>query len=287
MKMPAQCQIQEYNQTAAALAILNEKYSGQQYETSTATGMSEAKKARAEIKGYRVALEKLRVELKAPALERSRLIDAEAKRIAMELVALEAPIDAQIKAEETRIEEEIRVKAKAETDRLAAIAAKINDIRVRYLQATKNQTAEVISSVLDEAQALELSESEYQEFLNDAQTALRETIADLSAELIARTMYEDDQKQIKAEREELARLRAQVLAEQAEQAEQSRLEVKPNEEDSTRRTVNALGQVVDYVNADPIADIKAMLNASPGVAKALDQAYQRGYEAGITFRQAA
>lgn len=32
-------------------------------------GMSTAKEARAEVRGYRVALEKLRVELKAPALE--------------------------------------------------------------------------------------------------------------------------------------------------------------------------------------------------------------------------
>jgi hypothetical protein len=37
----------EYTQTAAALALLNEKYCGQLFEVTTTKGMEEAKKARA------------------------------------------------------------------------------------------------------------------------------------------------------------------------------------------------------------------------------------------------
>lgn len=84
-------QIAEYNQTAAALAELRTRYV-RPYDVSTTAGMTEAKAARAEIRGYRVALEKTRVEIKAPALERTRLIDAEAKRITAELLAIEEPI---------------------------------------------------------------------------------------------------------------------------------------------------------------------------------------------------
>ncbi len=45
--MTEQYQISEYTQTAAALALLNEKYCGQLFEVTTTKGMEEAKKARA------------------------------------------------------------------------------------------------------------------------------------------------------------------------------------------------------------------------------------------------
>jgi hypothetical protein len=53
--------------------------------------MQDAIKARAELRTYRVELEKKRVEIKAPVLDRGRLIDAEAHRITVELLALEEP----------------------------------------------------------------------------------------------------------------------------------------------------------------------------------------------------
>ena len=67
--------IQEYSQTDAALAVLGGKYAGVTYAVETTAGMRDAVAARAEVRGYRVALEKRRVEIKAPALERCRLID--------------------------------------------------------------------------------------------------------------------------------------------------------------------------------------------------------------------
>ena len=93
-------QIIEYKPTAAALAELEVKYRGIVFDVATAKGLTEAKAARAEIRGYRVDLEKMRKELKADVLEKGRLIDGEAKRITAELEALEEPIDGQIKAKE-------------------------------------------------------------------------------------------------------------------------------------------------------------------------------------------
>lgn len=98
--------IAEYSETAAALADLRQKYEKVVFQVATKDGMQVAVKARAELRGYRVALEKKRVEIKAPALERTRLIDAEAKRITAELSALEDPIDSLIKQEEGRKERE-------------------------------------------------------------------------------------------------------------------------------------------------------------------------------------
>lgn len=351
--MTEQYQIQEYTQTAAAIALLKEKYSGQLYAVTTTKGMEEAKKARAEVKGYRVALEKLRVEIKAPALERTRLIDAEAKRITAELLAIEEPIDQQIKEEERRKEEEKAAKARAEVNRLATLAAKISDIR-NQVSLVANQTSTVIQAELDKVLALELSEEEFQEFLPEAIEALEETQKDLKAALNARLLYEAEQARIKAEqeaeqirinaeREELARLREIESIRQAEQArieaearkveamrlqaereaqeaelkaqreeleqkekeirqqqalEAARLQAEREEQQRQRAELEAQQRAIDAAlvakvtsrtkeGNDPLEDIKKALNANAEMAKALDEAYQRGYQAGLNSAQQA
>ena len=360
-------QITEYNETAAAIAVLREKYCTV-FDVQTTKGMDEAKKARAEVKGYRVALEKLRVELKAPALERTRLIDAEAKRITAELLAIEEPIDQVIKEEEKRKEEEKAAKANAEITRIAEIAAKISIIR-NQVGAVANQPAAIISAELENAQALELSEAEFQEFLPDAQEALEETRKDLQATLNARLLYEAEQARlkaeqeaeaarIKAEREELARLREIEAARKVEEArieaearkiEAARLqqererqaaelkaqrdamevELKAQREEQQRKE-QAARQIREVeearlkaereamerqraeleaqqrkleeaeqkaqaekfkkrgkAKADPLADLKQALNANAETANALDEAYQRGFQAGMNSTQQA
>ena len=50
--------IAEYSKTAAALAELSQKYKGVLFDVQTREGMQAAIKGRAELRGYRVALEK-------------------------------------------------------------------------------------------------------------------------------------------------------------------------------------------------------------------------------------
>jgi colicin import membrane protein len=232
--------IVEYTETAAAIAVLREKYCTV-FDVTTSKGMDEAKKARAEVRSYRVSLEKVRKEIKAPALERSRLIDEEAKRITAELQAIEEPIDEQIKAEERRKEEEKAAKARAEAARLAGIAAKVSALR-NLVSLVANQPAEIIENELDKAQTLELLEADYQEFMPDALEALTDARNDLQAALNTRLLYEAEQARIKAEqeaeaarmkaeREELARLRE---LEAARQAEQARIEAEARQEEEAR-----------------------------------------------------
>lgn len=269
-------QIQEYNQTAAALAILYEKYSGQLFEVTTTKGMNAAKEARAEVKGYRVALEKLRVELKAPALERTRLIDAEAKRITKELLEIEEPIDQQIKAEEKRKEEEKAAKARAEAARLASIAAKISAIRNR-VSAVAHQPATVIKAELDKALALELSADEFQEFMPDATDALAETRKDLEAALNARLLHEAEAARIAAAQQELDERQRRIEEAEAEAKAKAQAEAKAKAVKPLRK-----GKAID-----PIADLKQAINANAETAKALDEAYQRGFQAGLNSAQQA
>ena len=117
-------QIVEYSVTAAALADLSDIYHGVVYDVTTLKGMQDAKEGRAELRTYRTDLEKMRVAIKSPALERCRLIDAEAKDITAKLLALESPIDAQIKLEENKEKEAAMAKAIAERHAAEAVIAK-------------------------------------------------------------------------------------------------------------------------------------------------------------------
>lgn len=367
MEMTEPYQIVEYSSTAAALAELRSRYAAP-FDVATAKGMALAKEARAEVRGYRTALETLRKEIKAPALERCRLIDDEAKRITAELLKIEEPIDQQIKAEEQRREAEKAAKARAETARIAAIAARISGIRNR-VSAVANQpaaairaewtqvqalelAAAAIQTALDQAQALELAPEEYQEFMPDAIEALHDTRQALRTALDARLAYDAEQARlkaeqdaaaarIKAEREELERLRtaeaarlaaearmaeearqaqeaalkAQREAQEAElrakreeqerqeqearqtrQAEEARLQAERDAMERQRADLDAQQRALAEQakvaklsrkgkTADPVADLKKAINASPETAKALDEAYQRGFKAGLTDAQ--
>lgn len=225
----SECQIAEYNQTAAALTELRARYV-REYDLSTTAGMAEARAARATIRGYRVALEKTRVEIKAPALERTRLIDAEAKRITAELLAIEEPIDTAIKAEEQRKADEKAAKERAESERIEAIKFRIAYFSERVISAS-NRDSKTITAILKDFEAAKLDEQDYQEMLPDAVSAKIAAIEKLEAMRDERIAYEAEQERIKAEhaaeaariqaeREELARLRA---AEEVRQAEERRI----------------------------------------------------------------
>jgi hypothetical protein len=127
--MSNKTEIAEYSPTAHALAELRQKYENAVFPVSTPIGMAKAVAARRELREVRVNLEKLRKELKAPALERSRLIDAEAKAITLHIEALEDPISDQIKAEEQRKADEKAERERIEREKLAELQKRIASIR--------------------------------------------------------------------------------------------------------------------------------------------------------------
>ena len=325
-------QITEYTQTEAALALLRENYGiygqvGADLDLFVTKNMAVAKEARAEVRGYRVALEKLRVELKAPALERTRLIDAEAKRITAELLAIEEPIDNAVKAEERRKEEEKTAKARAEAQRVAGIQRRIAAIRALAGNAT-GQRAAAIAEIAQQVTAIQINPADYGEFLPDALDALAETRQQVAAMLATQQQFEEEQARIQAEqaaeqariqaeREELAQLQAKQAEEQARvkaeqdriQAEQAaeqariqaeqdriqaerealaRLQAKQAEEQARIQAEKAAKARKAKAKADPTAGIKADLDSGKLSAHAaIEAAYQRGYQDGQALQQAA
>jgi colicin import membrane protein len=212
-------QIAEYSQTEAALATLAEQYKGVVYDVTTKEGMAAAKAGRNEIRSYRTALEAKRVEIKAPALERCRLIDAEAKRITAELEALEDPIAAQIKKEEDRIAAEKAAKEEALRRRVEEIQARLQAMRelpMVSFSATSEQMQEYITAL----EAQEISEEAFGDFTSDAENLKAATLATMKLNLNTKLTQEAEAARIKAEREALERQQAEQAAREAEAARQ-------------------------------------------------------------------
>lgn len=216
----ASTSIAEYSQTAKALAELRGRLAGVAYDVSTGKGLEIAKKDRAEVRGLRTALESKRVELKAPALERSRLIDAEAKALTAELVALEKPIDDQIKAEERRKEVEKAAKEQAEREAAAAVQAKLDDMRTLAVLAAGRTSVE-IAAYIAELTAIEVSLEAFGEKAGEAAQIKQQTLNRLDEMHAAAVAQEAEQVRMQAEREELARQRAEQEAREA--AERARI----------------------------------------------------------------
>lgn len=246
--------IAEYSRTAAALADLSARFADARFDVATTAGMKAATVARAEIRGYRTSLENLRKELKAPALERSRLIDAEAKRITVELEALELPIDAQIKAEESRKEAEKA--AKVEALRLAAEALRIRLDAIRTAPVVCiGMAAGDIAGELRKLESLDLSdipEDQVRTFDAARQVAidqLRALYADrLGAEQEAKRLA-DERAELDRQREAFAAQAAQEAAERARQEAAARAQRDAVEaaERAERARVDDLRRRIDII----------------------------------------
>lgn len=207
--------IPEYTKTAQGLVELQQRLGSLVYDVTTGKGMDAAKKDRALARSLRVDLEAERVRIKAPALERCRQIDAEAKRLTAAIEELESPIDQQIKAEEQRKEREKAAREEAERQRVAAINARFDAVKRLPLDAV-GKTAAQIEELIAQAEAVDDTG-----FPDDALTAAfahdkRMAIGGLRAALDARRMADREAEKIAADRAELERLQRVAAEQQAE-----------------------------------------------------------------------
>ena len=208
--------IVEYRPTEAVLADLKDRYgTGETWIVDTKDRMTVAKKARAEIREWRICLEAERKRIKAPALERCKDIDTEAKRITAELMKLEEPVDSAIKAEEARQREEKEKVERLEAERIAAGQAYIASIRDIAIGAVGMKSKD-IEARIDALDAAPVTRND--EFASVALLAKQETIAKLHELFTAACAQEAEQAKVAAGRAELARLRAAEDARRNEEA---------------------------------------------------------------------
>lgn len=203
------------NKVETGLAALRDKYQGVVFEVTTTAGMEAAREARRAVRDPRLEVERIRKAAKAPILALGKQLDSTAARITAELEKIEGPIHGQIQAEEARKEAEKQARIDAEVARVAEIQRRIEGIRAWPVRAA-TQPSMLVGQMLHNAEAYIIDPAIFEEFTPQATDALTASQAALSQLLTARKAHEAEQDRIKAEREELAKLRA-------EQADRERL----------------------------------------------------------------
>lgn len=227
-------EIAEYSKTEAALSDLAKRYKGVIFDVTTTEGMDVARKSRAEIRTYRTSLEAKRVEIKAPALERCRLIDAEAKRITAALVELEDPIDAQIKKEERRKEEEKNAAARAEQARVEAEQRAIKEAEEKRLAAERAEIERQKAELAKAEQARLAAEAESRRKIEEEERAARFRIEE--QERVARQAREAEEAKARAARQaEEDRLKAEREAIEAEKRKAEEIARKEREVEEAKK----------------------------------------------------
>jgi hypothetical protein len=212
----------EYNATAAGLAELRARLKDAKYDLTTVKGNALARADRKELVSLRTSLEAKRRELKAPALERARLIDAEAKRIEGEILALERPLDEVIKADEARREAERKAKAEAEARAAARVAETLDGIRA-FLVKASHKGSIVIETLIEDLVALPIPDE-----VGDAGEQLRTRVLEqLRGMLTEAQTAEAEARKLRVEREAFEREQREAAAAAAErEAELAAAEVK-------------------------------------------------------------
>lgn len=214
--------VAKFDRVAAGLAELTTRYSAVLFDVGTTKGMKEATAARAAIRGPRVDVEKVRKECKAPILALGRDIDTRAAEITAKLLALEEPIDKQIKAEETRKEEEKARKAAAEVARITALNQRLQAMR-DLVPACVGQSA---AGILEQIRALVQTpiDATFQEFEEQAGQVNLQVLGKLRDLHAAQVAHEAEQERLRLEREELERQRLAQQQSQRAQDEANRKE---------------------------------------------------------------
>lgn len=230
-----QTAVAEFDKVAAGIADLRDRYSGVVYDVTTTKGMDEAKAARMAIREPRYEVERVRKAAKAPLLALGKELDTRAQRITSVLLAIEEPIDAQVKAEESRKEAERQAKIDAELQRVARLQSRVAELRGNQ-SLTAGSGSRLIAEHLADLEQLVVDER-LQEHLQQGQDAKAAGIARLQSLHAAALAHEAEQERIRAEREELARLRAEDERRQA--AERQRIAEEKRQADAERAKEDA------------------------------------------------
>lgn len=235
--------VAEFDRVAAGIGALKQQFAGVVFDVTTTEGMKAACAARSAIRAPRYEIEKVRQAAKAPILALGRDLDARAKKITSELLAIEEPVDQQIKSEELRKEEERKARIEAERKRVAAIVSRIDEIK-SIPASVANRSAAQIQEAIVNLVGLAI-DSTFQEFATAAKEAREYMLTKLRQMHVDREAFEAEQERLRVEREYLAIQRA--AQEEANRKERERIAAEAAEAKRLR----------EQQEADSAAAIKA------------------------------
>lgn len=188
---------------------------GTTHQITTKIGMELAKAKRRILKAIRIDSDKERATRKAPILTIGKLLDSRYKEIEAAVTPLEELFDADITAEEKRIEDEKAAKIKAEAERQAAIQTRLDAIKGAPIKAL-NMTADEATSMLAELELAQPVKELFGERYVEAELALETSIAQLKAMIEGKRAQEELARHVAEQRAEQERQAAEAARLQAE-----------------------------------------------------------------------
>ena len=242
----------DYPTTDESIAELATKY-----KDMTATDGNEYKAVVAgigDIRNLRVSIEKRRVELKAPALEHGKKVDAEAKRITKLLVDIEEPLrivkgEADAKKAKEK-EERDRIEAKRIADIQALITEHFGEHRLQKLQ---EQSSTLINARILSITSAVIDPDAFGEFIEDAIEAKTNLLANAKIIFDNRVQHENQLKEQEKETARLADEKKKQDAESARLAEEKRVldeqkeqqRLKQEEQDAAQKKLDDAQKALD------------------------------------------
>lgn len=264
-----QAALADIDKVGQGLATLREQFGNVVFDVSTKKGLDEAKAARALIREPRYQVEKIRESAKAPLLKLGRRLDDEAKRIKTALLAIEQPIDEQIKAEEERVEKLRQAEIDAERARVTKIRERLTTIRNLPLKAT-GKNSKAITVIHEELKGLR-DLFDFEEFADEAKEVCRAVDEQLTHMFSERLRFEEEQERQRKEREELDRQQKEQQARQAALDEQER---KNREAAAALEKVNTAPSTPYPVTPEHMTPTQVEADDGPPVAQLIEASAQ-------------
>lgn len=205
-----------YDPIEAGLAELREAGT-EAFDVKTTAGNKAAREFVQRCVGTRTATEEAYTNWNRPVLAWQKRNRDKRDEIVAAVKAIEQPIKELVDAEQKRKDEEKAAREVAERQRVAIHQDRINAIR-HIAMAAAGQRVSVIELAIADLECTDVSAESFEEFSTAAARAQEETLAKLREMLAAAAAHEAEQARIAAEREELARLRAEQAKREAEEA---------------------------------------------------------------------
>lgn len=240
------------------------------------------KQARTEIVTLRTSVEKRRKEVIEPYRGYIANVNETAKNITSELIAIESPLQENVKNWERKKQEEKLLKEKIEKERISNIRSVIHGITATPMGCIRMCSAE-ISRVYYELKSEVIKEDEYSEFFQEAKEAQKKALEQLEIMQAEKAGIEEEEK-IQAEerkkQEEERRLLEEERRKLAEEIEKNRreLEFQENARSTIAMLENFSSLFVDK-NSDQLRQLKIRLERMKPEQAILNGYYKEAFSA--------
>ncbi|VVQ20123.1 hypothetical protein [Pseudomonas fluorescens] len=246
--------IAEYRPHEEQIVRLETSYAKLVVDCSTSEGLANAKEVRVDIRDVRYALANTTKTALVPYQQKVKEAQARVNQVKEfgealkdRVLAIEAPIDEAIKAEEKRAAEAKAERERIEAERVEAIRAKITRFSSVAAAYASRSAADVASVLLSVKESVILPE-EYAEFEAEGTIARDNAIEQLETLHRAAVDREEAAAKLAAQQEELEELRekqriadaeAEELRKQRAEEDRKRLKQQQDELDQQRRDMEA------------------------------------------------